>query len=82
MINEETNQPHTAHTCNPVPFIITGEKGALEVTEEKGSLADVAPTILAIMVSVFGRVGGGGSGGVKADGFWVGKRRDCRSRRT
>lgn len=43
--------PHTAHTCNPVPFIITGDKGALEVSDEKGSLADVAPTLLDIMVS-------------------------------
>lgn len=44
-------KPHTAHTTNPVPFILTGEKGSLEFTGEEGSLADVAPTVLAIMVS-------------------------------
>jgi 2,3-bisphosphoglycerate-independent phosphoglycerate mutase len=32
-----------------VPFIVTGEKGGLEVSPEKGALADVAPTILDIM---------------------------------
>lgn len=27
MINAETGEPHTAHTTNPVPFIIAGPKG-------------------------------------------------------
>ncbi len=50
MLDPDTGNPHTAHTTNPVPFIVTGDKGALEFSEEKGSLADVAPTALAIMV--------------------------------
>lgn len=53
MLDPVTGNPHTAHTTNPVPFIITGDKGSLEISEEKGSLADVAPTALAIMVSCF-----------------------------
>ena len=32
-----------------MPFIITGEKGALDLSGEQGALADVAPTVLAIM---------------------------------
>ena len=49
MINPETGAPHTAHTTNPVPFIVTGGKGQYQVDGEKGCLADVAPTCLAIM---------------------------------
>ena len=38
--------PHTAHTCNPVPFVaINGPLKNLQ----NGTLADVAPTILEIM---------------------------------
>lgn len=55
MINLETGAPHTAHTTNEVPFIMTAQD--LEFAsdeedgegEEGGALADVAPTILAIM---------------------------------
>jgi len=36
-------------TTDHVPFIVTGDKGSLEVSTEPGALADVAPTILAIM---------------------------------
>jgi len=57
-----TGNPHTAHTTNPVPFIITGDPkkikfkvgvkkgGGEEEDEEEGALCDVAPTILDIMV--------------------------------
>ncbi len=43
--------PHTAHTTNPVPFILVDESGAgLKLIGEKGSLvgrlADIAPTVL------------------------------------
>lgn len=34
---------------DPVPFIVTGDKGSLEVSGEPGALADVAPTVLAIL---------------------------------
>ncbi len=41
----EDGQPHTAHTTNPVPFIVVGADVKLKV----GRLADIAPTILDIM---------------------------------
>jgi 2,3-bisphosphoglycerate-independent phosphoglycerate mutase len=46
MIDPETGQPHTAHTTNPVPFVFVapGPKPTLSA----GTLADVAPTILAL----------------------------------
>jgi 2,3-bisphosphoglycerate-independent phosphoglycerate mutase len=48
MVDPETGQPHTAHTTNPVPFILVDE--ALRSRHlHPGGLADVAPTILAIM---------------------------------
>ena len=57
MINLETNQPHTAHTTNAVPFIMTGDPKTFSFTvdkkdgeEEEGALCDVAPTVLDIMV--------------------------------
>ncbi|WRT63855.1 2,3-bisphosphoglycerate-independent phosphoglycerate mutase [Kwoniella shivajii] len=49
MLDPVTGNPHTAHTTNHVPFIVTGDKGALELSSEPGALADVAPTILAIL---------------------------------
>jgi 2,3-bisphosphoglycerate-independent phosphoglycerate mutase len=45
MIDPVTGAPHTAHTSNPVPFILCGAKGALA---DGGGLADVAPTLLGI----------------------------------
>ena len=57
MINIETRNPHTAHTTNPVPFIMTGDPKKYSFAEDKegdepGALCDVAPTILALLVSV------------------------------
>jgi 2,3-bisphosphoglycerate-independent phosphoglycerate mutase len=47
MHDPETNGPHTAHTLNRVPAIlIDGPPG---VTLKDGRLADVAPTLLALM---------------------------------
>jgi 2,3-bisphosphoglycerate-independent phosphoglycerate mutase len=40
------DNPHTAHTTNPVPFIILNEGVRLR---DKGILADVAPTVLDVM---------------------------------
>ncbi|MEI6420027.1 MAG: 2,3-bisphosphoglycerate-independent phosphoglycerate mutase [bacterium] len=44
-VDQETGDKHTAHTTNPVPFIVS-EPG-LKVTS--GTLADIAPTILNIL---------------------------------
>ena len=57
MINTETGNPHTAHTTNPVPFIMTGDPKKYsfakdEEDKEPGALCDVAPTILSLLVSV------------------------------
>ena len=43
---ESDGSPHTAHTTNPVPFII---KGIGDVKLKDGRLADIAPTMLDIM---------------------------------
>jgi 2,3-bisphosphoglycerate-independent phosphoglycerate mutase len=41
-----TGGPHTAHTTNPVPVLLAGIPGA---TLHDGRLADIAPTLLALM---------------------------------
>ncbi|MGE4266916.1 MAG: 2,3-bisphosphoglycerate-independent phosphoglycerate mutase [Deferribacterales bacterium] len=41
------NQPHTAHTLNPVPFIIYNY--GCKLTDKTGKLADIAPTLLDII---------------------------------
>lgn len=46
MINED-GTPNTAHTTNPVPFIVVDD--SFEIKLKDGILADVAPTILDIM---------------------------------
>lgn len=47
MIDPATGGPHTAHTTNPVPFIvISGEKFGLR---EGGALQDISPTILGML---------------------------------
>lgn len=48
MFDEATQQPHTAHTSELVPFIYVGGPPAT-VTTEVGTLSDVAPTLLQIM---------------------------------
>ena len=48
MINYETGAPHTAHTTNPVPFILYNYGEDVEL-REGGCLADIAPTLLEVM---------------------------------
>lgn len=47
MVDPETGGPHTAHTLNPVPVILVG--GADGVRIRDGRLADLAPSLLALM---------------------------------
>jgi 2,3-bisphosphoglycerate-independent phosphoglycerate mutase len=47
MFDDNTGQPHTAHTMNPVPLVYVGRKGA--TLASGGALCDLAPTLLAIM---------------------------------
>ena len=42
MLDEETGQPHTAHTTNLVPFLLVGE-AYRESACERGSLRDIVP---------------------------------------
>ncbi len=44
--DHERSQPHTAHTTNPVPFILTSKNVTLL---PRGTLADVAPTVLKLL---------------------------------
>jgi 2,3-bisphosphoglycerate-independent phosphoglycerate mutase len=46
MRDPETGEPHTAHTTNPVPVILVG---AGQPRLRDGRLADVAPTVLALL---------------------------------
>jgi len=48
MIDPETNEPHTAHTTNQVPFILVMDEYKGELKKD-GKLGDIAPTILTIM---------------------------------
>jgi 2,3-bisphosphoglycerate-independent phosphoglycerate mutase len=41
---DQKGQPHTAHTCNPVPFLVINHP--FKPTDSKGTLADIAPTLL------------------------------------
>ncbi|HTH96531.1 MAG TPA: 2,3-bisphosphoglycerate-independent phosphoglycerate mutase [Stellaceae bacterium] len=48
MVDPETGEPHTAHTTNPVPAVLFN--GPASVTSlAHGKLADVAPTLLALL---------------------------------
>jgi 2,3-bisphosphoglycerate-independent phosphoglycerate mutase len=42
------NEPHTAHTSNPVPLVVLGDAGRAFALKD-GILADVAPTVLALV---------------------------------
>ncbi len=48
MIDYETGQPHTAHTTNPVPFLLINADPGYRL-REGGRLADLAPTLLELM---------------------------------
>ena len=48
LIDEETGEPFTAHTTNPVPFILFNADPAYSL-REGGCLADIAPTLLELM---------------------------------
>jgi 2,3-bisphosphoglycerate-independent phosphoglycerate mutase len=43
---EDDGSPQTAHSMNPVPIVVTAEVGELR---DGGILADVAPTVLALL---------------------------------
>ena len=48
MVDPETGKPWTAHTTNPVPFILVGADASYGL-REGGCLADIAPTLIELM---------------------------------
>ena len=46
MLDPDTGQPHTAHTTHPVPLVFYGRAARMT---ERGSLRDLAPTILDLL---------------------------------
>ena len=48
LIDEENGEPFTAHTTNPVPFILVNADPAYQL-REGGCLADIAPTLIELM---------------------------------
>ena len=46
MVDPVTGKPHTAHTTNPVPLMLVGGQGK---GLADGRLADISPTLLALM---------------------------------
>ena len=49
MIDPVTGGPHTAHTTNPVPFIVISENANQFTLKPNGSLRDISPTVLGMM---------------------------------
>jgi 2,3-bisphosphoglycerate-independent phosphoglycerate mutase len=49
MIDPVTGGPHTAHTTNPVPFIVMAEDAKQYTLRQNGSLRDISPTILGML---------------------------------
>ncbi|MBM4194682.1 MAG: 2,3-bisphosphoglycerate-independent phosphoglycerate mutase [Gemmatimonadetes bacterium] len=49
MIDPVTGGPHTAHTTNPVPFLLVDPRGGRGELRAGGALCDVGPTILGLL---------------------------------
>ncbi len=49
MIDPATGGPHTAHTTNPVPFIVVAENAKQFTLKPGGSLRDISPTVLGML---------------------------------
>jgi 2,3-bisphosphoglycerate-independent phosphoglycerate mutase len=48
LYDAEHDQPHTAHTLNPVPIVLCSQDLVGAELRTRGILADVAPTLLEI----------------------------------
>ena len=48
MTDYKTKEPYTAHTTNPVPFIVVNNP-EVKALKENGKLCDIAPTVLDMM---------------------------------
>ena len=49
MVDPVTGGPHTAHTTNPVPFILVSEDAKNYRLKADSSLRDISPTLLAML---------------------------------
>jgi 2,3-bisphosphoglycerate-independent phosphoglycerate mutase len=49
MVDPVTGGPHTAHTTNPVPFILVSEDAKNYSLRQNGSLRDISPTVLGLL---------------------------------
>jgi 2,3-bisphosphoglycerate-independent phosphoglycerate mutase len=49
MTDPATGDPYTAHTTNPVPFVLAGDAWRGAGLRRDGALADIAPTMLEIL---------------------------------
>jgi 2,3-bisphosphoglycerate-independent phosphoglycerate mutase len=49
MVDPATGGPHTAHTTNPVPFIVLAENAKQFTLKPNGSLRDISPTLLGML---------------------------------
>ena len=49
MIDPVSGGPHTAHTTNPVPFIVVSENAKEFTLKPGGSLRDISPTLLGML---------------------------------
>ena len=49
MYDENSHEPFTAHTINPVPFLLIGKKYCGMKLRNGGSLRDIAPTVLTLL---------------------------------
>ncbi len=47
MFDPQTNQIHTAHTSDPVPFVYIGRRA--QIALQQGKLSDIAPTLLYLL---------------------------------
>ena len=49
MKDEKTGEAFTAHTCNPIDFMVIGVGPDIQGLRDNGSLQDIAPTMLEIL---------------------------------
>ena len=49
MYDQQTKGPHTAHTLNPVPFLLINDRYVGRMLRRDGALKDIAPTVLTLM---------------------------------
>jgi 2,3-bisphosphoglycerate-independent phosphoglycerate mutase len=49
LIDPVSGGPHTAHTTNPVPFILVTDQGKKIGVRASGSLRDISPTMLGLL---------------------------------